>query len=191
MTQMPPLFAPSRAAWEEAAAAGLAEGGRPARPARGKRRHLLFPRSFPAAPSETQPAGRPPPLARALAAPPGDRVAGAGPAAVPRHPRGPPPMPGQGRGAGAGAGAGPSRVAQEPGPPRPSCPETPGQEAERRGGLGQGRNGPRGRGERKHPHPRLPCATSRPGGPSGRGAMPAHNPASFEVGPGSGNGPQL
>lgn len=70
MTQMPLPLAPSRAAWEAAAAAAPAEGGRPARRARGKRRHLLFPRSFPAAPSETQPAGpAPPPLARALARP--------------------------------------------------------------------------------------------------------------------------
>lgn len=59
VTQMRLPLAPSRAAWEVAAAAAWAEGRQPARPARGKQRHLLFPRSFPAAPSETQPAGRP------------------------------------------------------------------------------------------------------------------------------------
>lgn len=59
VTQMPLPLVPSRAAWEVAAAAAAAEGGQPARPARGKQRHLLFPRSFPAAPSETQPAGQP------------------------------------------------------------------------------------------------------------------------------------
>lgn len=66
-----PAPRPGRAAWEAAAAAaGRAEGGRSARPARGKRRHLFFPRSFPAAPSETQSAGpAPAAAARALARP--------------------------------------------------------------------------------------------------------------------------
>lgn len=183
MTQMLPPPRPGRAAWEEAAAAGRAEGGRPARPARGKRRHLFFPRSFPAAPSETQPAGPapPPPPPVPSPAPPGgsgcrSRLAGV------RF----------SRGRGAGAEAQRVRFGRESSPPSHGPSHRPlwGRKLGAGEELAQGEKSPRGEWERKRPHPRLPCASSPLGlGDLGAGRGLCPPTAGSEVSPGQGDGP--
>ena len=165
---MPPPPRPGRAAWEEAAAAGRAEGGRPARPARGKRRHLFFPRSFPAAPSETQPAGPapPPPPPVPSPAPPGgsgcrSRLAGV------RF----------SRGRGAEAEAQRVRFGRESRPPSHG-PSRRGQETRCRGGVGPRRKEPPGRRVEKASPPTPALCLLPPGlGGLGRweGAVPAHS----------------
>lgn len=161
-----------------------AEGGRPARPARGKRRHLFFPRSFPAAPSETQPAGPalpPPPPPVPSPAPPGgsgcrSRLAGCG--SPEGEGQGPRPS---------GSGPGESQAPPSHGPSRrPHWGRKLGAGED----LAQGEKSPRGEGERKRPHPRLPCASyPRAWETSGAGRGLCPPTAGSEVSPGQGDGP--
>lgn len=154
MTQMPPLFAPRRAAWEEAAAAGLAEGGRPARPARGKRRHLLFPRSFPAAPSETQPAGGRRRWPVPLLPRPGIGLQGPGPLRFPDTRAGRRQCQGKGEGQGQGQGqdrAGWPKSLDPRGPAAPRLQRLQGRKPSAGEDLARGEMGPGGEGRESIP----------------------------------------
>lgn len=173
MTQMLPPPRPGRAAWEEAAAAGgRRAGGRRARPVGSGGICSFHARSqrLPVKPNPPARCRRPCPRPPR----PGDRVAGAGwPGAVLPRARG------RGRGP---AGQVRTRVK----PPQSHGPSRRPLWSRKLGAgedLAQGEKSPRGKGERKRPHPRLPCASSPlPPHPQGlgdlgrwEGAVPAHS----------------
>lgn len=179
---------PGRAAWEEAAAAGgRRAGGRRARPVgsggicsfHARSQRLPLKPNPPARPCRRRRCRRPCPCPPR----PGDRVAGAGwPGAVLPRARG------RGRGP---AGQVRTRVK----PPQSHGPSRRPLWSRKLGAgedLAQGEKSPRGKGERKRPHPRLPCASPpRPRAwetsGAGRGLCPPT--AGSEVSPGQGDGP--